>query len=365
MTKEAIHLCLKRKQLRDNPKEVKDSLYLNNRGFSEIRNLEPFTEVRVLHLESNKLTRINNLEALKRLQTLCLQKNKIANIEKLHRCKELKFLDISKNDISRIDNLSSVKKLETLIISQNNLTKVDSIEHLPRIPRLRELDLGSNKIDCPPEGILKILSNCKSLRVLTLAKNPFVKKMPHYRKMVLITCPELKCLDGRVVCKEERRRCKAWGKVILNGGTFAEAQDADREELMRIRREMSIKNNMKRRGCDEEYYPQLSSSIIQSLMKTLGINETRRSISMISWTHTSRDVLSDDEDQFSNDGLEQHFISTSKPSRRARKSLNSSWSSGQIAQKIQNMKTTGKAFDDDFVSMSALFPPPPPPRVVD
>lgn len=77
MTKEAIHLCLKRKQLRDNPKEVKDSLYLNNRGFSEIRNLEPFTEVRVLHLESNKLTRINNLEALKRLQTLCLQKNKI------------------------------------------------------------------------------------------------------------------------------------------------------------------------------------------------------------------------------------------------------------------------------------------------
>lgn len=346
MTKEAIHLCLKRKELRNNPKEVKDSLYLNNRGFSEIRNLEPFTEVRVLHLESNKLTRIHNLEALKRLHTLYLQNNKIgkylssfingelnpfsrkllsplcrfyeANIEKLHKCKELKFLDISKNDISRINNLSSVKKLETLIITQNNLTKVDSIEHLPLIPRLRELDLGSNKIDCPPDGILKILSNCKSLRVLTLAKNPFVKKIPHYRKMVLITCPELKCLDGRVVCKEERRRCKAWGKVILNGGTFAEAQDADREELMKIRRETSIKNNMKRSGRLEEYYPPredsvsfihfrtnlqfltvnvvsiiyslciglVSSSIIDNLMKTLGINETRRSISMISWTHT-------------------------------------------------------------------------------
>ncbi len=178
-----------------------------------------------------------------------------AKIEKLHKCKELKFLDISKNEISKIDNLSSMKKLETIIISQNNLTKVDSIEHLPFISRLRELDLGSNKIDCPPEGILKILSNCKSLRVLTLAKNPFVKKIPHYRKMVLSMCPDLKCLDGRVVCREERLRCKAWGKVILNGGTFAEAKQADREELMKIRKEMSIKNDMKRRGIDHEYYP--------------------------------------------------------------------------------------------------------------
>ncbi len=78
MTKEAIRLCLKRKELRNNPKEVKDSLYLNNKGFGEIRNLEPFTEVQVLHLESNKLTRIHNLGTLKRLHSLYLQKNKIS-----------------------------------------------------------------------------------------------------------------------------------------------------------------------------------------------------------------------------------------------------------------------------------------------
>lgn len=49
-------------------------------------------------------------------------------------------------------------------------------------------------------------------------------------------------LDGNEVCTEERRRCNAWGAVISKGGTFNDAQEADRRELIKILSEQSAKN---------------------------------------------------------------------------------------------------------------------------
>ena len=44
MTKEAISFCIKRKELSANPL-LNERLYLHNKGFIEIRNLNKFTEV--------------------------------------------------------------------------------------------------------------------------------------------------------------------------------------------------------------------------------------------------------------------------------------------------------------------------------
>jgi hypothetical protein len=76
MTREAICFCIKKKELCDFP-ELNNRLYLHNKGFNEIRNLEKYTEVRELFLEMNKLQRIEGLDALKHLQSLHLQENRI------------------------------------------------------------------------------------------------------------------------------------------------------------------------------------------------------------------------------------------------------------------------------------------------
>jgi dynein assembly factor 1 len=76
MSRDAIRFCIKRKELYESP-GLNERLYLHNKGFTEIRNLEPFTEVSSLFLEGNELTKIDGLSAQKQLQSLYLQKNKI------------------------------------------------------------------------------------------------------------------------------------------------------------------------------------------------------------------------------------------------------------------------------------------------
>mmetsp|Transcript_6347 Transcript_6347/g.14091 ORF Transcript_6347/g.14091 Transcript_6347/m.14091 type:complete len:84 (+) Transcript_6347:131-382(+) len=76
ITKEAVRLCIKRKELIDNP-EMNERLYLHQKGFTEINNLKKYTQVKALFLESNQLTKISNLDAQRHLKELHLQNNKI------------------------------------------------------------------------------------------------------------------------------------------------------------------------------------------------------------------------------------------------------------------------------------------------
>ena len=76
MSKDAIRLCIKRQELWDNP-ELNETLYLHHKGFTKLKNLDDFTQVRVLFLESNNFHKIENLHNLKQLEKLHLQKNRI------------------------------------------------------------------------------------------------------------------------------------------------------------------------------------------------------------------------------------------------------------------------------------------------
>lgn len=205
---------------------------------------------------------------------------------------------MAQNSISKIEGLESLPCLETLILSDNELSMPDFITNITSIPKLRELDLSLNKINCNAECILKILASCSNLRVLNLQGNPFIKKMPHYRSMIISHCKRLKQLDGRRICSEERRRCNAWGSVILNGGTFDQANEADKLELLKIRQERSQQNALRRSSStstsqssnnivsstpsSETSMGSIRSSVMEGVKRTLGLPETRTSSSDVS-----------------------------------------------------------------------------------
>ena len=73
MTKDAIRICIKR---HDSAHSI-ERMYLHHKGFTDIGNLEEFTQVRCLFLEANQLKTIENLTELKNLEILHIQKNKI------------------------------------------------------------------------------------------------------------------------------------------------------------------------------------------------------------------------------------------------------------------------------------------------
>ena len=220
-----------------------------------------------------------------------LNYNIIERIENLDCCKELRYLDISSNSITKIENLSSLQHLETLIIKQNQLSKPDSIRNVIHMKRLRELDMSSNKINCSPEGILEILSQCKALRILSLKGNAIAKSNKHYRKMVVSRCKKLTKLDGVDICKEERRRCNSWGAVVTNGGSFDEADEASRQELNNILSEKSEANVLRRsahgvaaHGSDDGS-TNIGSTVMEGIKKAFGLVDTsRQPSSNISWS---------------------------------------------------------------------------------
>lgn len=169
-------------------------------------------------------------------------------IENLACCPKLRAIDLSRNEVTHInDHLGWCDNLETLKLNHNKLSTANSIGNIANLKELKELDLSSNKLDGEYGSFLEILSQCKRLKVLSLKGNPITKTMPHYRKMVVSRCQGLIMLDGNDVCSEERRRCNAWGRVVLNGGTFNDAHEADRRELIKILTEQSEKNTEVRR----------------------------------------------------------------------------------------------------------------------
>lgn len=204
-------------------------------------------------------------------------------IENLDDCLELKYLDVSSNMISKIDNLSTLQSLESLIMKKNLLSKADSIQNLVHMKSLRELDLSKNKINCSPESILNILSKCKSLRSLSLKGNP-VAKMKHFRKLIISRCRKLTHLDGGPICKEERRRCNVWGKAVLKGASYDEADAASLQELEKIRSEQREANVERRRlngelGSDGSVSSNnskiISASVLENVKRAFGLIESK------------------------------------------------------------------------------------------
>lgn len=234
MTKAALRKLCKDNSLYTTP-SINDKIYLHYKGFPTIQNLEEYTGLKAIWLEGNGLTKISGLENQKLLKTLYLHENLIEKIEGLENQLELDTLNLSKNYIKKIEGLSHMKKLTNLNLAHNPISSIEGISHILEISSLQTIDLQHNKLE--DAEIVDIFAKLPDLRVIYLMGNPAVKKIRNYRKTIVFKCKMLKYLDDRPVFEDERRRTEAWGKVLEAGGSFEEAQDAERNEIQLIRKE--------------------------------------------------------------------------------------------------------------------------------
>ena len=147
----------------------------------------------------------------------------------------LDTLNLSKNYIKRIENLSHMKALTSLNLSHNLLASGTDIEELAQVTAIQSIDLQHNHII--DVDIVNVLSSLKDLRVLYLVGNPVVKSIKNYRRVIISKCKNLKYLDDRPVFDDERRRVEAWMTAYIIDSNTETANQAERNELLRIRQE--------------------------------------------------------------------------------------------------------------------------------
>ncbi|XP_034143257.1 dynein assembly factor 1, axonemal [Esox lucius] len=232
MTKQVLKEHCKQNKLYATPR-LNDTLYLHYKGFSTIENLEEYTGLKCLWLECNGLQRIQNLQAQTDLRCLFLHQNLIHKLENLEPLSKLCTLNVCNNYIRTIENIGCLPDLGTLQIAHNKLQTVGDIEHLSQCFSISVLDMSHNLLDDPE--ILTVLEKMPDLRVLNLMGNEVVKKIPSYRKTLIIRLKQLTYLDDRPVFPKDRACAEAWGA----GGPKAELRE---RELWKTRERKKIQD---------------------------------------------------------------------------------------------------------------------------
>ncbi|XP_074497832.1 dynein axonemal assembly factor 1 [Sebastes fasciatus] len=214
MTKKFLKEHCKENKLYITP-HLNDTLYLHFKGLSFIENLEEYTGLKCLWLESNGLQRIENLEAQTDLRCLFLQQNLIYKLENLEPLTKLCTLNVSNNYVHTVENISCLPELSTLQIAHNKLETVGDVEHLSQCLAISVLDVSHNLLYDPE--ILLVLEAMPELRVLNLIGNEVVRKIPNYRKTMIVRLKQLTFLDDRPVFPKDRACAEAWAVGGLEG----------------------------------------------------------------------------------------------------------------------------------------------------
>uniref|UniRef100_A0A3P9JSX7 Dynein, axonemal, assembly factor 1 n=1 Tax=Oryzias latipes TaxID=8090 RepID=A0A3P9JSX7_ORYLA len=216
-TFQRLDLC-KQNKLYMTP-HLNDTLYLHFKGFSRIENLEEYTGLKSLWLHNNALERIENLDAQTDLRCLFLNDNQILKLENLQPLTKLCTLNVSNNYISVLENLAYLPRLSTLQVAHNNL-------HDPEI--------------------VCVLEAMPELRVLYLMGNEVVRKIPNYRRSLIVRLKQLTFLDVRPVFPRDRACAEAWAA----GGPEAERrvmeqwETKERKKIQKNLEEMAMMRHL-------------------------------------------------------------------------------------------------------------------------
>jgi dynein assembly factor 1 len=230
ITKKVIKTIIKKHNLYTTP-ELNDILYLHHQGFTAIRNLDPYVNLKALWLNNNAISRIEGLDQLRNLTCLYLANNIIDSLSGLENLTSLDTLSLSHNYIAHVEGLQNCVKLTTVELDHNKLRSPAGIAGLLAAPTITILNLNNNDIE--EEECAVVLKDLQLLRVFRLVGNPVTRQMRDYRRRLILQWPELRFLDDAPVDEDERRSVTAWGI----GGI-----EAERAERAKIKSEKDAKH---------------------------------------------------------------------------------------------------------------------------
>jgi len=214
-----------------NQPELNDQLYLQCKGFCEIRNLDKFVNVKCLWLDQNAISDMDGVGALPRLVTLFLQNNVLRQISgpALGSLKYLRTLNLSHNYIGSLTGIAHAKGLESLNVSHNHIASLEDMEELWQLPELSSLDASYNKMERADAdddlNVANFFKKCPAMAVLYLHGQDLTHRLKNYRRNMVLHLPTLTYLDDRPIFDDERRTTEAWGR----GG--AEEERKEREKI--------------------------------------------------------------------------------------------------------------------------------------
>ena len=206
--------------------ELNDVLHLHCKGIAEITNLEEYTGLKTLYLESNSVDDLEGLLHLDRLRCLYIAKNCLRDLDRAARLVALTTLDVSDNQIVTLEGLRDHPSLATLVAVNNKLREVSAVDALGSCVRLVTVDLSRNKLE--DRAVVDFfLSPAMSdrIRLLKLQGNPVVSEVPSYRKTLVSGMTRLNYLDDSPVFPKDKRLAAAW----LRGGV--EEEKAERARI--------------------------------------------------------------------------------------------------------------------------------------
>ncbi len=142
--------------------EATDSLFINEKGISDMTGIEAFVNLKALSCKNNRITHLD-VSNNRALADLNCEGNRLTSLD-VSNCTALTDLDCSNNQITNLD-VSNNSTLERLSIMDNQITSLDVMNN----PKLASLDCDNNEL-----AILDV-SNCSALTELACSKNPFTR----------------------------------------------------------------------------------------------------------------------------------------------------------------------------------------------